>query len=100
MVIDRSQIKRILVITLSNLGDIILTTPVVATLAKEFPDARIDVMVGPSGVEVFEKDPSIFKVIVYDKHLPISAKRRMQIKLKRLQYDLVVDLKNTVFLCL
>ena len=96
MTIDKSQIKRILVITLSNAGDIILTTPVIRVLAKEFPDVRIDVMVGPSGKDIFSKDPQIFKLIIYDKYLPIGEKRRLQLKLKRLKYDVVVDLRNTV----
>ncbi len=97
MFIDKSQVKRILIITLSNVGDIILTTPVIATLSKEFPHSRIDIMVGPNGKEIFECDPRIFKLIIYDKHMPIVEKRRLQLKLKRLKYDLVVDLKNTVF---
>ena len=97
MVIDKSQVKRILVITLSNVGDVILTTPVIATLSKEFPGSRIDVMTGPVGKEVFEKDPAVFKLIIYDKHMPISEKRRLQLKLKKLKYDLVVDLRNTIF---
>ena len=97
MTIDKSQVKRILVITLSNVGDIILTTPVIRKLSKEFPGSRIDVMVGPRGKEIFEKDPRIFKLVIYDKHLPIIAKRRLQLKLKKLKYDMVVDLKNTIF---
>ncbi|MBN2453897.1 MAG: glycosyltransferase family 9 protein [Candidatus Omnitrophica bacterium] len=97
MNIDRSDVRRILVITLSNLGDVILTTPVVATLRREFPGSRIDILVGPAGKEVFEKDWNIFKVIVYDKHMSIAGKRRLQLKLKKLKYDLVVDLRNTVF---
>lgn len=97
MIIDKAQVKRILVITLSNVGDIILTTPVVSALSREFPKARIDIMVGPSGKEIFEKDPRIYKVIVYDKRLPIAQKRRLQLKLKRLEYDLITDLRNTIF---
>ncbi len=97
MKIDRSEVKRILVITLSNVGDIILTTPAIRTLRKEYPGSRIDVMAGPSGKGIFEKDPDVFKLIIYDKHMPIPQKRRLQLKLKKLRYDLVVDLKNTVF---
>src|SRR3989338_5606109 len=97
MLIDKGVIKRILVITLSNVGDIILTTPVIKTLAREFPNTRIDVMVGPAGKKIFEHDPRIFKVIIYDKHLAMAAKRRLQLKLKKLRYDLVVDLRNTIF---
>ena len=97
MQIDKSQVKRILLITLSNVGDIILTTPVISVLLKEFPGARIDCMVGPRGKELFEKDPRIFKLIIYDKHINIAQKRRLQIKLKKLRYDLVVDMRNTIF---
>ena len=97
MIIDKARVSRILVITLSNVGDIILTTPVIRVLSKEFPEVRIDVMVGPSGREIFEKDPRISKVIIYDKHLSIIDKRRLQLKLKKLKYDLVVDIRNTVF---
>lgn len=97
MVIDKSLVKRILLITLSNVGDIILTTPALRTLAKEYPAARIDVLVGPKGREIFEKDPAVYKLIIYDKSAPIAEKRRLQLKLKKLAYDLVVDLRNTLF---
>ncbi len=97
MIIDKSQIKRILVITLSNLGDIILTTPAIRVLAREFPEARIDIMVGPAGKEIFDKDPRIAKVIIYDKHMPMMQKRRLQLKLKKLRYDIVADFRNTIF---
>jgi ADP-heptose:LPS heptosyltransferase len=97
LLIGRAQVKRILVITLSNVGDIILTTPVISALSKKLPGARIDVMVGPRGRGIFDKDPLIFKIIIYDKHLPIGEKRRLQLKLKKLRYDLVVDIRNTVF---
>ena len=97
MIADKSKIKRILVITLSNIGDVILTTPVIRVLSREFPSSRIDVMTGPSGKDIFNKDPRIFKLIIYDKHTSIAEKRRLQLKLKKLKYDLVVDLKNTAF---
>lgn len=95
--IDKAQIRRILVITLSNIGDIILTTPVIRTLSREFPGSRIDVMVGPNGKDIFNSDPRIFKLIIYDKHVSMAEKRRLQLKLKKLKYDLVADLRNTVF---
>ncbi len=96
-VIARAKIGRILVITLSNIGDIILTTPVIRALSKEFPSSRIDVMVGPNGKDIFDKDPRVFKLVIYDKHTSMAEKRRLQLKLKKLKYDLVVDLRNTVF---
>ncbi len=96
MTIDKAEVKRILFITLSNVGDIIMTTPVIAVLAREFPSARIDVMAGPRGKELFDRDPRVFKLILYDKHISLKEKARLQIKLKKLRYDLVVDVRNTV----
>ena len=58
--IDRKEVKRILLITLTNIGDIILTTPVIAALDKAFPSARIDVMVGPLGRDIFIDHPTLF----------------------------------------
>ena len=97
MKMNKNEIKRILIITLSNIGDIILTTPVLDVLEKEFPGTRVDVMVGPLGKDIFKHHPRIFKVIVYDKHTPVMEKRRLIRKLRRINYDLIVDLRNTLF---
>ncbi|NQT05906.1 MAG: glycosyltransferase family 9 protein [Candidatus Omnitrophica bacterium] len=97
MMIDKKSVKRILLITLTNIGDIVLTTPLISALDKEFPGARLDIMVGPFGKDIFVNHPKVFKVIIYNKHLPLQEKRRLVQKLKSIKYDLVVDLKNTLF---
>jgi lipopolysaccharide heptosyltransferase II len=96
MKIDKSKIKKILFITLSNIGDIILTTPAMKVLSENFPDARIDVLVGPSGVELFKKHPAVYKAIEYNKHIPMQEKRRLVRKLRMVKYDLIVDMRNTL----
>lgn len=97
MKIDKKDVKRILFITLTNIGDIILSTPIITALKREFSKARIDVMVGPLGRDIFIRDPRIFKVITYNKHLPLQEKQRLVRKLKSMKYDLVIDLKNSLF---
>jgi len=97
MKIDRRKVKRILFITLSNIGDIILTTPIITVLEREFPEARVDIMVGPSGKGIFTDHPSIFKVIVYNKHMKLQSKKRLIQKLQKIKYDLIVDLRNSLF---
>lgn len=97
MKIDKRGVKRILLITLTNIGDIILTTPVINALNREFPEARLDVMVGPLGKDIFIHHPRVFKVIIYNKQVPFQEKRRLIRKLRNIRYDLVVDLKNTLF---
>ena len=95
--IDRNKIKRILFISLSNVGDIILTTPVLKVLSESFPEARLDIMVGPKGGELFKHHPAVFKVIIYDKHIPVRNKQRLIKKLRKVKYDLIIDMRNSLF---
>lgn len=88
--------KRILVITLSNIGDIILTTPVVEALLSEFPGSKLDVMVGPSGRGLFASHEKVREVIIYDKKSSSFAKFMLFVRLWKKRYNLVVDLRNTV----
>jgi len=96
MKIDKNRIKRVLFITLSNIGDAILTTPVLESLMSVFPCARIDALVGPGVLGVFEKNVKISKCFIYDKHSRLFEKYRLMKKLRKINYDLVVDLKNTM----
>ena len=97
MKIDKNKIKKILFISLSNIGDIVLTTPVLKVLSENFPDAKVDVMVGPNGTELFKKHPAVFKVITYDKHISMREKRRLVKKLRNVKYDLIADMRNSLF---
>lgn len=95
--VDKSKVQNILVITLSNIGDVVLTLPVISVLRKEFPGAQLSVMVGPRAKGVFDGDPRLARVIVYEKHLPFKHKIRFALGLRKQRFDLVVDLKNTLF---
>ena len=94
--VDKEKVKNILVITLSNIGDIILTTPVVETLLREFPDSKLDVMVGPHGREIFGHHKNVRKIFIYDKHVPFIEKFKLFLRLRKEKYNLVVDLRNTI----
>ncbi|MBM3249390.1 MAG: lipopolysaccharide heptosyltransferase II [Candidatus Omnitrophica bacterium] len=92
-----AQIKKILFITLSNIGDVILTLPVLDALRADFPQAQVTVMSGPRPKELFEDNPFISRLIVYDKHAGLGEKIRLFNELKREGFDLVVDLRNSFF---
>lgn len=91
-----NNIKQILVITLSNIGDVVLTLPVIGALRENFKDARIEVVVGPRAKEIFEADPRIDKMYVYDKSLSLLGKFKFLLSLKEKRYDLIVDLRNSI----
>jgi heptosyltransferase-2 len=92
-----SHTHKILFITLSNIGDCILTLPVLDYLEAVFPGSKVTVMVGPRPKEIFENNPIIEKLIVYDKHAALREKIKLFNALKKEKFDIVVDLKNTLF---
>jgi len=58
--------KRILVIRYRFLGDTILTVPFLRNLRRQYPQARIDVLVGPQSGEVLRECPYVNNLIEYD----------------------------------
>jgi len=97
MRIDKDKVKRILVITLSNIGDAVLTTPVIQILRRDFPQGHLAVLVGPRAFSVFKNDRRINKKIIYDKSISWKNKLGLVNRLREDRYDLVVDLRQTLF---
>jgi len=58
---------RMLVITLSNIGDAIMTTPVLAALHAQYPAARIDLVCDLRSSALFEPCSYIGQLFVRDK---------------------------------
>lgn len=89
-------IRKILVVTLSNLGDVILTLPVFQTLIENFPAAKIHVMVSPSAAEVFQDDTRITRIIRYDKKMSWRQKWNLLQTVRKERYSLIVDLRHSL----
>ena len=85
----------ILVVTLSNFGDVILTTPVIMALSQKYPGARITAVVGPRARSVLQRSPVIHKIVIYDKKASLRKKLEFIAELRKASYDRVVDLRNT-----
>lgn len=82
--------RRILVVQLRRLGDVILTTPALAALKKRFPDAKLDLLVEAPGAEAVAGHPAIDEVLVYDAKTTMDA-LRWAFKVRARDYDWVVD---------
>jgi ADP-heptose:LPS heptosyltransferase len=91
-----SKIKRILVVSLSNIGDVVLTLPVVDILRAAFPAAELQLIVGPKAKSLFDENPHLSRVIGYDKKMSWRAKLAWFLDLRRQRFDLVVDLRNSM----
>lgn len=92
---EKYKPKKILVISLSNIGDVILTCPVIDSLIEHFKKADISVVVGPKASGLFEENPHIRDIIIFDKHQSSKAMLAWLIDLRRKNFDVIVDLRRT-----
>lgn len=61
--------KRILVLRMDLIGDLVLSLPVVRLLKRTYPDAEIDLLAIPSSSKVVMSDPDLAEVIAYDPNI-------------------------------
>lgn len=88
---------RLLVITLSNIGDLVLTTPVFEALAAHFPRARIDVIGDARSAELLAAAPYIGDIHLYDKRASLAKRVAFLLARRARRYRLVVDLRTAFF---
>lgn len=58
---------KILVIRRDNIGDLVCTTPAIAALRKNYPDAEIAALVNSYNAEVLKGNPNLDHIFVYQK---------------------------------
>jgi len=85
---------KILIITLSNIGDVVLTTGILEAVRSKFTNVVVDIVVDEKAQSVFSCDSRINNTYLYKKSLSLLGKFRFFIDLRKNKYDLVIDLKN------
>jgi len=94
--------RKILLIKLSALGDVVHTIPVLNKLRRRYPDARIDWLVTPAIAELLQHNPAISNVIEFPRSewsepwrpAPWVSTARLIAQLRSAEYDLVIDLQG------
>jgi len=92
------NVKKILFITLSNIGDVILTTPTLETLHSNFPNAAFDIVGDRRSKILFKYCPYMDNFYEKDKDLGLSGVLLLIKRLRQKKYDLAVDLRSDVLL--
>ena len=64
--IDKSKIKKILILRYRFIGDTVLTIPFIKNVREHFPNAQIDILVSPNSGELLENNPDVNNVIYFD----------------------------------
>jgi lipopolysaccharide heptosyltransferase I len=96
--------RKILLIKLSAVGDVIHTIPVLNKLRRRYPAAQLDWLVTPPIAELLRHNPAITNVIEFAREdwskpwtlTPFASYARLAAKLRANAYDLVVDMHGQV----
>jgi heptosyltransferase-2 len=92
-------VSRLLVVQTAQLGDIVLTTPLVAELKRARPAAHLTLVTTPAGRELLAPDPRVDAILVLDKSPTPRGKwsyARLLANLLRGGYDLAIAAHRSV----
>jgi heptosyltransferase-3 len=87
-------VQSILFITLSNIGDAILTTPTLEALHQRYPDAMIDIVGDARSDIIFKHCPYVGTVFLKHKREGWRGLIQLVRALRKKRYDLAVDLRT------
>ena len=62
---ERESFRRVLLVRLDNLGDVLLTTPAFRAVRQARPEAHLALLAGPAGCGVGRLDPDLDETILY-----------------------------------
>lgn len=85
--------EKILVRGVNWIGDAVMTLPALKSLRKAYTDAHISLLVKPSVAPVFEKNPSIDEIILYQEK-GLGGKLKLAHKLRKSGFSMAILLQN------
>jgi lipopolysaccharide heptosyltransferase II len=89
-----ATLRKILLIRLSSIGDIILTTPLLRVLKARYPECEVHYITRKEFSELLRDDPLVDRLISIDVAGGRSAMRALNLELMEQRYDAVLDLHN------
>ncbi|MCL5733614.1 MAG: glycosyltransferase family 9 protein [Patescibacteria group bacterium] len=99
--IEKSGVNKILVARLDQIGDNFLATSFVEEIKKIFPLADVDVLTGEKTKSIWENNPFVNKIIIFNNprlqggpKISFKILRTIVKNLKKEKYDLFVDLRG------
>jgi len=97
------NLKNILIIKPSSLGDIVLALPALSALRRSFPDAKIAWLVRPAFAPIIEGHPHLDEIILFDRRFlgkawynprAFAALIKLISGLRHRKFDAVLDLQG------
>ena len=86
---------KFLIIQTSFIGDVILATPVIEKLHRQYPGARIDFMLRRGNEELLTGHPSLQKIYIWDKKRNKYSNLFAILKdVRKVRYDYIINLQR------
>ncbi len=95
--VHKNPVQRILVRGPNWLGDAVMCEPALRSLKRLFPQAAVTLLVKPSVAGLFERHPSVDRLMLYEdkrRHAGLAGKWRLAGELRRGGFDLAVLFQN------
>ena len=90
--------KKILFITLSNIGDAVMTLPTFEFLNNKYPESYFDFVCDKRSVEIFKYLPNVRKIFIKNKKKGLLGNFFLIKELRKKEYDIAVDLRTDIYL--
>ena len=94
MALNPSSISRLLVRSTNWLGDAVMSLPAIRCLRQLFPHAHIAVAARPWVADLYARESSIDRVILYPPRKGLRAKREFARQLRAERFDAAILLQN------
>tara|TARA_R110001592_G_scaffold20926_5_gene84576 strand:- start:13184 stop:14152 length:969 start_codon:yes stop_codon:yes gene_type:complete len=92
----QSDVKTILFITSSRIGDAVLSSGLLKYVHDEYPNARVTICCGPLAVSLFEGYPMIERIIPITKQKYNKHWYDVWRQIGAVRFDMVIDLRNSI----
>lgn len=87
--------ENILVRGVNWIGDAVMTMPAMKAIRKAYPKSRISLLVRPSVAPLFEKDPDVDEIILYeDRFKGLIGKLRLALRLRSKGFSKAILFQN------
>lgn len=87
-------LKKILIVKLGSIGDVVNTLPLVNVLKSGYPETELGWLIEPKSYPIVEGHRSVDRFIIYQRGGGIAAARRALEEIRAFKPDLVIDLQR------
>ncbi|OPX29281.1 MAG: hypothetical protein B1H08_04235 [Candidatus Omnitrophica bacterium 4484_171] len=92
---ETKELKRILIIKLTSLGDIILAVPSLKAIKEGYPKSKVSLLISKKYASLFYDCPYVDRIIpVEESYKSLRYIINVSSKLRRMSFDYIVDLQN------